>query len=194
MDWNWTKSPILLIEQCLKVNFQNSIALGPILWWLCGFRLYKFDNILQMQYMKYILNMCLIHLQSIKMKNRMCFKYCLGICLMQYVWNMLNIILEVIETFHTHSPCATISAYCVHFGGRFCPQHTAWTSQLWTERFCQRFWHFPSCRGALVPMAHSRKHNSSLPLSCWPVARGPHGFGLSASLSFFFLFFLFFAK
>lgn len=56
--------------------------------------------------MKYILNMCLIHLQSIKMKNRICFKYCLGICLMHYVWNMLNIILEVIETFHTHSPCA----------------------------------------------------------------------------------------
>lgn len=58
-----------------------------------------------MQCMKYILNMCLIHLQSIKMKNRIRFKYCLGICLMQYVWNMLNIILEVIETFHTHSPC-----------------------------------------------------------------------------------------
>lgn len=93
-----------LMQGAKRLNFPNGPALEPILWWLCGFRLYKFDNILQMQYMKYILNMCLIHLQSIKMKNRIRFKYCWGICLMQYVWNMLNIILEVIETFHTHSP------------------------------------------------------------------------------------------
>lgn len=58
-----------------------------------------------MHYMKYILNMCLIHLQSIKMKNRIRFKCCSALCLMHSVWNMLNIILEVIETFHTHSPC-----------------------------------------------------------------------------------------
>lgn len=65
--------------------------------------------------------MCLIRLQSIKMKNRIYFKYCLGICLMQYVWNMLNIILEVIETFHTHSFC--ILGLCVHtLEGKILPQ------------------------------------------------------------------------
>lgn len=74
--------------------------------------------------------MCLIHLQSIKMKNRIGFKYCRGICLMHYVWNTLNIILEVIETFHTHSPCV-LRVCCMHWG------HTGWVASLRMERFWQ---------------------------------------------------------
>lgn len=78
-----------------------------------------------MQYMKYILNMCLIHLQSIKMKNRIHFKYWPGyFALMQYVWNMLNIILEVIETFHTHWP--RVLCVCTACNGGTRDGHPAW--------------------------------------------------------------------
>ena len=133
--------------------------------------------------MKYILNMCLIHLQSIKMKNRICFKYCLGICLMHYVWNMLNIILEVIETFHTHSPC-TLCVYCMHFGTNCCPKHTG-TSRLRTEGLCQPSIPLP----AEVPWPPWLSQGSTITLFLHPAGTGPGGLpsvGLSASLSFIF--------
>lgn len=79
--------------------------------------------------------MCLIHLQSIKMKNRICFKYCWGICLMQYVWNMLNIILEVIETFHTHSPCVLYVCTACTLGPNLAP--STQPEYPGTEKFCQ---------------------------------------------------------
>lgn len=125
-----------------------------------------------MQYMKYILNMCLIHLQSIKMKNRICFKYCLAICLMQYVWNMLNIILEVIETFHTHSPCVLYVCIACTLGANLAPSTQPEYPGCRPRGPVGGSWHFPSCRGAPVPMALSRKHNSSLPLPHWLTARG----------------------
>lgn len=138
--------------------------------------------------MKYILNMCLIHLQSIKMKNRICFKYCLGICLMHYVWNMLNIILKVIETFHTHSPCAPYVCIACTLGADLAPsaqpEHPGWglrgsvrgsgISLPAEEPWCP--WH---TQGSIIPLI-------LYPAGTWPGVLMALG-SLHLSAKFFFL-------
>lgn len=137
--------------------------------------------------MKYILNMCLIHLQSIKMKNRICFKYCLGICLMQYVWNMLNIILEVIETFHTHStiqPCTLYVYIACALGTNSAPGTEAECPGEGPGR-CARL-AFPCPQRCSGPLRSPKE--PSFPFSSTPSTPpgGPHAIALPASLSFIF--------
>lgn len=77
--------------------------------------------------MKSIPNMCFIHSYS-KMKTSMHLEHILAMCFMHSIWNMLNVIIEIIETFHTVS----CSGFCVlnscSFLRSWCTLHARHTS------------------------------------------------------------------